>query len=481
MAGKLHGGMIFNTGKPYPWPALPQSLPAQPLRMTCPNTPIVSVGQAVVAGQRLTEPLHPMSPCFFSPVAGTVSAITPWEPDALYEKNHHRDPHTRKHPAKKLYDVHIHPIVEDDGEEGEGEGKGVPTSLKIAAPTKPDVKEWFDHLRNFGPWQQDEIGCDLITQLAASLQAKGKLIRHLVCIGLDAYSPYPDRSSLLMTFPDDAVLGLQILGNLLDIKRPRLLVQDNPDLIDVLKRPCKSFDVKLVADFNRYPAADPTLVAYRHCGETMLTANAAPTDGRMVMVTPWTVIRIARWVTRRRLDLVQPVMIAEPQRDKHPQRHYAFPGTEICAVDHTLHGCPQRLEGKLISGNPMTGLTLHAPLTENKGLLSPTIRHSTQMLTILASSHFLDSTPCNTCGWCTDVCPTGLQPVHLAESIQNFNSTKEKFSNVSSTKPTQTVEYPKQIQKQLDYCIDCGLCTHVCPTHLPIAQTIRAAIAKQKG
>ncbi|QDU32392.1 Electron transport complex protein RnfC [Poriferisphaera corsica] len=476
MPTHFHGGMTFQAGKPYPFPSLPKNIPAHPLRITVTDPPIVTVGQTITASQKLTEPFKPQSPCYFSPIPATVTHITPWQPDDFHRHTHARNPHEINHPTTQLYDIHLKPIPPSppaasacDQSADENNPLTVPAALNIAPPDKPTLKSWFQHFRALGPWPQDEIGCDLITQLAAVLHNKhyqSKPPKSLICIGMDAYSPYPDRSSLLLSYPDDAVLGLQILGNLLNVKRPKLVIDANPHLEGFLKNPCKSFKIKLLCARNRYPAPDPTLIAHT-LENTKLPQNGSPTDVGIVMVTPWTVIRIARWMTRRQLDVLQPVMIAEPHRDKHPQRHFAMPGTEICCVDHTLHGCTERLRGKLIAGNPLTGNQLCAPALVAQqqehsrrapDSLPPTIRHGMQLLTNLASTHHLEPAPCITCGWCVDACPTGLQPVHLAEQIHNHQNSK-------------------QLQDHLQYCIGCGLCTHVCPSHLPIAQILAQANA----
>ena len=64
---------------------------------------------------------------------------------------------------------------------------------------------------------------------------------------------------------------------------------------------------------------------------------------------------------------------------------------------------------------------------------------------------------CIACGWCTEVCPTALQPAGLFERIAE--------------------EPDNQITKdELLWCIDCGLCSHVCPSAIPLAQTFRKHI-----
>ncbi|WP_432798835.1 4Fe-4S dicluster domain-containing protein [Poriferisphaera sp. WC338] len=439
MIDHFRGGMHFPPAQPITWLDIPSSVSTTPLRITSPHKPVITLGQSVTAGQRLTEPLSPADPCIVSPIDGVVHAITPWPADTFHQHKHQRKPSIRK--IDTLYDIHITPNHEETS-----------AAIPVAPPSDRTLDHWFDILRSNGPWPQDEIGCDLITQLETTRHQKPS---HLICIGLDAFPLYSDRSSLLMTYPDDAVLGTRILGDIVGAKHVQLTLAHSAKLISQLKRPGKSFNVKCICTDNIYPAADPTLSAYYFAKHTKLPASQPPSKKNIVIITPWTAIRIARWITRRALDIVQPIMIAEPNRNQTPSTHYALPGSDICNLSPLLHGSCEALSDRLVIGNPLTGSPIAAP-NAAKGTLPPTVRHGIQLISILPSNPRLEPEPCITCGWCTDVCPTDLQPVHLAELI--------------AIKPNA----PK-INKQLNFCIECGLCSHVCPSHLPLTQLLAAA------
>lgn len=66
------------------------------------------------------------------------------------------------------------------------------------------------------------------------------------------------------------------------------------------------------------------------------------------------------------------------------------------------------------------------------------------------------SNSCLRCGKCTEVCPSGLQPVR----INMF----EKSKNV------------KGLEKlDVNSCIECGLCTYICPSKLDVTEGVRRA------
>jgi Na+-translocating ferredoxin:NAD+ oxidoreductase subunit C len=62
--------------------------------------------------------------------------------------------------------------------------------------------------------------------------------------------------------------------------------------------------------------------------------------------------------------------------------------------------------------------------------------------------------PCVRCAWCIDACPTRIQPAGLLEAAQrNDAPLAERFG--------------------LGACIECGICSFVCPSRLPLLQSIR--------
>ena len=118
---KLLGGMEFTQGQPVRLPAPPDQLPAQTLRIHCPDRPEVIVGQTIRRGQFLIEPLRLSDSCYVSPVTGTVRQVTPIESGG--------------------YTVVIEPP-----------GESVVTSLEVAPPRGRKLDNWFAALRQVGPW-----------------------------------------------------------------------------------------------------------------------------------------------------------------------------------------------------------------------------------------------------------------------------------------------------------------------------------------
>jgi Na+-translocating ferredoxin:NAD+ oxidoreductase subunit C len=61
---------------------------------------------------------------------------------------------------------------------------------------------------------------------------------------------------------------------------------------------------------------------------------------------------------------------------------------------------------------------------------------------------------CIRCGWCAQVCPTGVSPAWILEAAQRH-------------------DMHLAVRGGRDACIECGLCEQICPSRLPLLEAIR--------
>ena len=104
----------------------------------------------------------------------------------------------------------------------------------------------------------------------------------------------------------------------------------------------------------------------------------------------------------------------------------------------------------LVSGGPMMGTRVHdieAPVTKTVNCLLVRDEIATEALAPL---------PCIRCGDCIPVCPVGLNPQQLFESVR-------------------TADFDTAQDYHLFDCIDCGCCAYVCPSRIPLVQHYRHA------
>ncbi len=100
-----------------------------------------------------------------------------------------------------------------------------------------------------------------------------------------------------------------------------------------------------------------------------------------------------------------------------------------------------------VIGGPLTGI----PMRDENAVV--TIDMTAVLL--FTTTEQVNPVDCIRCGWCIEDCPIGLSPPDLVrlESRATVNSIE---------------------MSHLRACIDCGLCTHVCPSQLPLSQTIKS-------
>ncbi len=113
-------------------------------------------------------------------------------------------------------------------------------------------------------------------------------------------------------------------------------------------------------------------------------------------------------------------------------------------------------EAELILGGPMMGQPvafLDTPIHKGTGAVLVLDQRATQNR---------DLYPCIKCAMCVEVCP-----VHLNPSALGLLANKHRFQEM-------------QEQYHLDNCFECGSCSFVCPSNIPLVQLFRVAKAMNR-
>ncbi len=430
----LGGGMAFEPGIVVRVSDPPQTLPAQQVRLSSPVKPNVKTGEEVVAGQTLARPDDPAQAGLAAPLAGTVGQIMrrsagegapSWHELTIWPKHHHSD-----------------------------------TVLKIDPPREAEAEPWLHRLASFGPWGQPALGPDLLAQVQHGREHGTDAV---ICVGLDAFPPYPVRSSLLESFPDEAAAGTRLIADWLKAERAEILVRRDLGELRRLRRSCRRSKLTCRTTDNVYPDADPTLVVYARGkrGRRMLPHGSDPATRGVVLVSPWNAIRLGRWLANEAIDLARPYFVGWA-RPRTPMRaQWAFPGQPLAQLAEALGGTAEDLTDRAVIGHPMTGRPITAPNDNHGRPLAPVTPEDEHLIALLTVPAPREPDPCISCGWCAEVCPTRLQPIRLAELAQHHPA-------------------HRRLADRLNWCIDCGLCSHVCPSQIPLAQTC-APHANNKG
>jgi Na+-translocating ferredoxin:NAD+ oxidoreductase subunit C len=114
---------------------------------------------------------------------------------------------------------------------------------------------------------------------------------------------------------------------------------------------------------------------------------------------------------------------------------------------------------RVLSGGPMMGQPLPS-------LQTPIVKGSNGILALTAAELGPEQIPdpCVRCGRCTEACPMGLLPGEMARRVQHD-------------------DWAGTLAFGLNDCMACGSCAYVCPSRVPLSQSLahaRGALAEQR-
>jgi Na+-translocating ferredoxin:NAD+ oxidoreductase subunit C len=320
--------------------------------------------------------------------------------------------------------------------------------IPIATPrTRAHLAEWIEHLRRAGLAAHRHTSPDFLAQLH---HAASRSIDTVVCNILDGDPALRLHASLAARFPAALVAGVRLLADVTGAKRSWLVSDHSaPNLwTSPLRIAARTTGVRLVGLRNDYPQSDPTLILYTLLNRRMQPAQL-PTDHGVLLLDAAAAVALGRFVLESRPRLSTPIAVHD-----HPavRSHYlTIPlGTTIAHV--LAHRSGVRGDGILRLADPLRDLRVAPSLAFDYGELT---------LHAMPVEAPVNPSPCIRCTWCVEGCPTRIQPAGLLEAAQRSDpELAETFG--------------------LHACIECGICSYVCPSHLPLLPSIRRVKALAK-
>ena len=384
-----------------------------------PATPLVAVGERVLAGQKIAEAGGFVSSPIYSSVSGTVTAIEKRltvtgdrvtsiviDNDDLYEWS-------ELLPIKPIADMTKAEVIDrikEAGIVGMG-GAGFPTHVKLS-PKEPEK----------------------INYVIAN------------CSECEPYLTSDYR--IMLEEPEKLVAGLKIVLALFDHAKGILAVEDNkPDCIRILK--------ELVADEPRisvkklktkYPQGSERQLIYAVTGRA-INSSMLPADAGCIVNNVDTICAIYAAVIEGK-PLIRRIVTVTGDAVKEPQNFFVPTGTSYAQLVDAAGGF-QKDPVKIISGGPMMGFALF-------DLNVPTTKISSALLCFTEDEVEKNQpTACINCGFCYEVCPSRLMPGKLAGFSEHFN--EEMFLKWNGME-----------------CMECGCCSYTCPAKRQLAQSVKA-------
>jgi electron transport complex protein RnfC len=253
---------------------------------------------------------------------------------------------------------------------------------------------------------------------------------------------------LMLEQPERVVAGARHIRRIVGAKRVVIAVESNkPDAAEAL-RAAGGDDVEVVVLPTRYPQGAEKQLIYALLQTEVPHGKLPAATGALVhnVATAAAIadaLEAGKPLTERVVTVTGAVV--------RPGNYRVVLGTLVSDLIEHAGGFTGPVE-RVIAGGPMTGqalASLDVPVTKGTSgivALPPGV----------AAPSVDDDQPCIRCGRCTEGCPMGLEPYALANYAD-----RRMWDSATGRHVTD--------------CIECGVCSYVCPTQRPLLQLIRLA------
>lgn len=264
----------------------------------------------------------------------------------------------------------------------------------------------------------------------------GKKIDTLIVNGAET-GPYLTTDDMMMkTFPDAIIEGTRIALKALGINRAIIGVEGKKKAaIASLKKslasmnPPENITVKKIR--NRYPQGAEKQIIYSTLGR-QVPSGRLPADVGVIVQNVGTIHALREAVLYNRPLFARYITISGNAIEK-PGNYKVRIGTSIADIVEECGGFREK-PSRIIMGGPMCGFSVPS-------LDIPVVKGTSGILFLAGKDVAVkDYAPCIRCGKCVAVCPAGLLPCDLGNTVE-----KERFDLVRSMNPFD--------------CILCGSCS----------------------
>ena len=377
-----------------------------------PCTPLVNVGDEVKVGTKIAERNDHFYLPLFSPVSGTVTGI---------EK--------KMNSSMKMVD---HMRIENDHK------KTVEKPFEPFDYEKATREELLDFVKNAGMLGLGGAGFPTYVKYLKPEGIKSFIINGVECepyLTTD-YRSMMDNLELLKT-------GTLAMFKLSKAERGCVAVkEDKVDLIAELKKTFEGTPIEIRTVPDIYPAGwERTLVWLLE----QKRYDRLPAEVGCIINNASTAIALADaplngMPITHKLVTVSGDGVADPHNVYVPVGTTAHDIVQACG-GYTSEDC------MIIAGGPMMG----SAIPNDTFVVGP----ANNGLTVLKHEP-LNVVKCLRCGKCTEMCPSGLEPVRINNA--------EKVKDIDTLKKLDTLS-----------CIECGLCSYICPSKIDVTEGIRRA------
>ena len=385
-----------------------------------PANPIVKKGDKVFVGTKIAEPGGFVSVPIHSSVSGTVVKVDTNAEGVKYVE------------------------IESDGKM-ENESTLKPFTVKTAEDLAKAAGECG--LVGLG-------GAGFPTKVKLTLKEDSKI--DTLVINAAECEPYitSDYRECMESY-DEVVDGVYLIKDILNIENVIICVESNKNkaiekLYKIATDQRDSDDkIKLMRLPTKYPQGAEKMIIYSATGRKV-PVGKLPSDVGCIVMNVTSVATLMRFI-KTGMPLVSKRLTVDGTAVAEPKNVIVPIGTPIKDLLEFVGGVDEAAD-EIIMGGPMMGVDIcnensvvekrNNAITVMKKPLKPKVQ-----------------TACIKCGRCVRACPMNLYPASVELAV--------RFNNTDSLKSLN-----------VNYCMECGSCSFVCPASRPLTQTMRLAKAK---
>ncbi|MBQ3472160.1 MAG: electron transport complex subunit RsxC [Clostridia bacterium] len=246
---------------------------------------------------------------------------------------------------------------------------------------------------------------------------------------------------------DDIIYGLKIAMKALGLSDGHIGVELNkPDGMEALKA-SKEYgaNIHIIALKTKYPQGAEKQLIKAVTGRNV-PAGKLPADAGAVVINVATAVAIAN-AFKTGMPAIEKNVTVSGDAVQNPSNFRVRTGVPVKFLIEQAGGFKNEPE-KIISGGPMMGISQY-------NTDYPVTKTTSSVLTISKAEKTYDpDSPCIRCGRCVDHCPMRLMPFKLSEASRKDDIEMARKYNILE-------------------CIECGLCSYICPANKNLLQFIR--------
>ena len=253
---------------------------------------------------------------------------------------------------------------------------------------------------------------------------------------------------------NDVVEGVYLIKENLGIERAVIGVESNkPKAIELLMqvaadRRDKDDSIKIMKLPSKYPQGAEKVIIYSATGRK-LPAGKLPSDVGCIVMNITSVATLYRFITTG-MPLVSKRITVDGTAVAEPKNLSVPIGTPIKEILN-FAGVNTEQADRILMGGPMMG----SPVVSADSVLEK----RNNAILVMKDPKPQPQTACIRCGRCASACPMTLYPAMVETALTLGNYEKLKSLNIN-------------------YCMECGCCSYVCPAKRPLTQVMRTAKAE---